>query len=63
MDSILTSVHITTFAYDELNKLISQTDAKGMLSTYVYDDFQRLKHVKDQYGNIIKNYVYHFSTQ
>lgn len=58
--SSLKSAHITLFGYDELNKLVSQTDAKGMLSTYVYDDFQRLMYIKDQNGSIVKSYEYYF---
>nr|WP_121273809.1 hypothetical protein [Pedobacter schmidteae] len=40
--------------------IVSFTDPKGLISYYEYDGFQRLKHVKDQDGNIIKSYDYHY---
>ena len=40
--------------------MASMTDAKGKTTYYEYDNFQRLQNVKDQDGNIIKNYDYHY---
>lgn len=51
---------MTTYTYKPLVGLNSQTDAKGMITYYEYDGFQRLKHIKDQEGNIIKSYDYHY---
>jgi len=51
---------ITSYSYDPLVGIRSMTDAKGMTTTYEYDDFQRLKNVKDHDGNIIKNNDYHY---
>lgn len=51
---------ITVFTYDPLMRMTSQTDPKGQTMYYEYDGFQRLKNVKDQQGNIIKNNTYHY---
>ncbi|PTT01815.1 hypothetical protein DBR11_06490, partial [Pedobacter sp. HMWF019] len=51
---------MTTFTYDPLIGMTSQTDSKGQTTYYEYDGFQRLKNVKDQNGNILKNSTYHY---
>jgi YD repeat-containing protein len=51
---------VTTFSYNPLIGITSQTDAKGMTTYYEYDNFRRLKHIKDQNGNIVKSYDYHY---
>lgn len=51
---------VTTYTYAPLIGLRSTTDAKGMINYYEYDSLQRLKHVKDQNGNIVKSYDYHY---
>jgi len=58
--SSLSGTFITTYTYDPISSLTSQTDAKGQTTYYEYDEFQRLKNVKDQNGNIIKNNIYHY---
>ena len=52
--------HVTSYAYKPLIGMISSTDPKGLTTYYEYDNFQRLLNVKDQNGNIIKNYNYHY---
>ena len=54
---------MTTYSYKPLVGLASETDPKGKTSFYEYDNFQRLKTVKDQNGNIVKNYDYHLIGQ
>ena len=49
-----------TYTYKPLVGMTSQTDAKGMTTYYEYDAFQRLKTVKDQNGNILKQTDYHY---
>ncbi|MBB2145810.1 hypothetical protein GM921_09950 [Pedobacter sp. LMG 31464] len=52
--------HITQLSYEDPIGLSSITDAKGMTSFYEYDDFQRLKNIKDQNGDIVKNFSYNY---
>lgn len=54
---------MTTYTYKPLVGITSSTDAKGQTSYYEYDDFQRLKWIKDQEGNIIKTMDYHYQNQ
>jgi YD repeat-containing protein len=54
------NAHMTTYSYDPLVGLTSQTDAKGMTIYYEYDEFQRLKVVRDQNGSIVKTYQYNY---
>jgi YD repeat-containing protein len=51
---------ITTYTYTLLVGMTSQTDPKGMTTFYEYDNYQRLKSIKDQSGNIIKGLDYHY---
>lgn len=58
--SNLPNSQIWTYTYKPLVGMTSQTDAKGQTTYYEYDNFQRLKNVKDQNGNIINNTTYHY---
>jgi YD repeat-containing protein len=49
---------MTTYTYDT-NGLMQTTDEKGQVTTYEYDEAQRLKNIKDWQGNIVKNNGYH----
>ncbi|MBB6239889.1 YD repeat-containing protein [Pedobacter sp. AK013] len=51
---------VTSYTYQPLVGMTSMTDAKGMITTYEYDAFQRLKAIKDQNGNILKQTDYHY---
>jgi YD repeat-containing protein len=56
--SLFKDVHISTYTYDPLVGMTSETDAKGMTTTYEYDSFQRLKNIKDHNNNIVKHFNY-----
>ncbi|ANH83186.1 hypothetical protein A8C56_21345 [Niabella ginsenosidivorans] len=54
---------MTTYTYEPLAGITSSTDAKGIVTYYEYDNFQHLKCIKDQTGNIIKAFDYHYKWQ
>lgn len=54
------NAQMKTFAYNFPGNVISSTDAKNATSYYEYDGLQRLKNIKDQNGNILKNYSYKY---
>ena len=56
----LPNAQIMIYTYEPLTGVTSLTDAKGKSSSFEFDEFQRLKNVKDQNGNIIKNNIYHY---
>lgn len=51
---------MTIYTYIPLVGMTSMTDPNGMTTYYEYDEFQRLKCTKDQSGNIIKYFDYHY---
>lgn len=51
---------ITTYTYDPLIGMTSQTDPKGYTTSYKYDVHNRLHQVKDHEGNIINEYNYNY---
>jgi len=57
---LLKDAQITSYTYKPLIGVTSSTDAKGMTTYYEYDAFQRLKTIKDQNGNILKQTDYHY---
>jgi YD repeat-containing protein len=58
--SLLKDAMVTTFTYDPLKGMTSQTGPDGVTLTYVYDDLGRLVEVKDHLGNLVKHYEYHY---
>lgn len=62
-DANMQKALITTYRYKPLVGVTNITDPKGDFTTYIYDDFNRLKEVRDRYNNIISEHEYHYKTQ
>ena len=58
--NLLKHASITSFTYYPWIGISSETDAKGMVTYYEYDDFTRLKVIKDHNQHIIKSYHYNY---
>ncbi|NER12850.1 hypothetical protein GWK08_05320 [Leptobacterium flavescens] len=54
---------ITTYLYKPLVGITSMTGPTGYTMTYEYDEFNRLKHVRDADGNILSENTYHYKNQ
>lgn len=52
---------ITRYTYIPHVGVLDVIDPKGQTVYYEYDNFQRLKAIKDHHGNIIKSFDYHYS--
>ena len=62
-NSLLSNANITSYTYKPLVGITSETDPAGIASYYEYDDQGRLTLERDNWGNIIKKYDYHFASQ
>lgn len=56
----LPEAQIESFTYNTLFGVTSQIDIKGEKTTFIYDNFGRLKTVKDQNGHILKVNDYNY---
>jgi len=51
---------MVTYTFDPLIGMTSQCDPNNRVIYYEYDGLQRLKLVRDQYGNVVKTYEYNY---
>jgi len=51
---------MVTYTFDPLIGMTSQCDPNNRVVYYEYDGLQRLKLVRDQYGNVVKTYEYNY---
>ncbi len=56
----LPNAMVTTYTYNPLIGITSETDANGKTTYYLYDTSGRLQYLKDQDSNIIQEYKYHY---
>jgi hypothetical protein len=56
----LSNTLVTTFEYKPLVGATKVTDPKGMNVTYIYDEFNRLRQVKDETGKILSQSEYNY---
>ena len=61
-DPQLTKSLVSTYTCKPLVGIVSETDPNGITTYYEYDDFGRLKLVKDTNGDIIKMYEYNYKS-
>ncbi|AFD05319.1 hypothetical protein [Solitalea canadensis] len=54
------NAQMTTYTFDPLVGITSKTDSKGQVNYFTYDELQRFSLAKDQDGNIIKHFIYHY---
>jgi hypothetical protein len=54
---------ITTYTYNPLVGVTSISDPKGYTTYYEYDNFSRLKFIKDQALNVLQRYCYNYKGQ
>lgn len=52
---------ISTYTYKPLVGIVTAIDPRGKIITYDYDEFHRLKYVKDNEGNILNAYEYNYN--
>ncbi len=61
LHAALPDAMITTYTYDPLVGMTSETDPNGKTTYYKYDSFGRLVRVKDSEGNVLKEYKYNYA--
>jgi hypothetical protein len=54
------TAQMTTYTFSPLTGMTTQCDVDNRVTYYFYDGLSRLMYVKDQDGNILKTYQYHY---
>ncbi len=54
------NAQMLTYTYDPVIGITSETDINNITLYYIYDEFNRLRYIKDHRGNITKRYTYNF---
>jgi hypothetical protein len=57
------TAQMTTYTYAPLAGMTTICDVDNKVTYYFYDEYQRLLRIKDQDGNIIKTFQYHYQGQ
>jgi YD repeat-containing protein len=63
INALMKDVIITSYTFDPLIGIRSETDPSGKTTYYVYDGLGRLILARDQDNNIVKTYDYHYKTE
>jgi len=58
--SNLPKAQVTTYTYEPLVGVKTITDPRGLIIRYIYDDFNRLKEVRDVNDNLLEDYSYKY---
>ena len=58
----ISKAQVTTYTYDPLVGITSETDPNGRKMTYHYDDLNRLEWVESQEGHVVQKYDYQYAT-
>jgi YD repeat-containing protein len=58
----LSNSFATTYTYAPLIGLTSETDPTGYTTFYDYDDFNRLKYIKNKDSKVLKSFAYNYKT-
>ena len=56
----MSEAQITSFTHKPMVGLTSQVDPNGLITSYDYDEFNRLKLIRDHEDNIVQHYEYHY---
>ncbi|HEY8935714.1 MAG TPA: DUF5977 domain-containing protein, partial [Cyclobacteriaceae bacterium] len=62
-NSVPANVRVTTYTYEPLVGMTSQTDPNGVSSYFEHDDFGRLSLVKNLDGDVVKQFNYNYRKQ
>ncbi|WP_456458461.1 PKD domain-containing protein [Reichenbachiella sp.] len=63
MTSMTSENQTTTYEHIPLVGITKVTDPNGQETTYEYDEFNRLKNIKDHNGDIVEHYRYNYGGQ